>query len=97
MDISGSQSAAATSNKASSPSVVVDETSTTKDASTTKDTSTTKVAEQKRVRVERACDVCRHKKIKCDGKRPCKHCVGYTDGGQYSANNAELRSAQFIT
>ncbi|KAH6636526.1 fungal-specific transcription factor domain-containing protein [Chaetomium tenue] len=29
---------------------------------------------QKRRRVTRACDECRRKKIKCDGKQPCTHC-----------------------
>ncbi|KAJ6118291.1 hypothetical protein N7471_013758 [Penicillium samsonianum] len=30
---------------------------------------------QKRRRVGRACDECRRKKIKCDGKQPCTHCA----------------------
>ncbi|KAL8829382.1 MAG: hypothetical protein Q9191_002047 [Dirinaria sp. TL-2023a] len=30
---------------------------------------------QKRRRVTRACDECRRKKIKCDGKQPCTHCT----------------------
>lgn len=33
---------------------------------------------QKRRRVTRACDECRRKKIKCDGKQPCTHCSVYT-------------------
>ncbi|KAL8842069.1 MAG: hypothetical protein Q9170_000672 [Blastenia crenularia] len=32
----------------------------------------------KRRRVTRACDECRRKKIKCDGKLPCSHCTVYT-------------------
>ncbi|KAK8034745.1 fungal specific transcription factor domain-containing protein [Apiospora rasikravindrae] len=33
---------------------------------------------QKRRRVTRACDECRRKKIKCDGKQPCTHCQVYS-------------------
>ena len=36
---------------------------------------------QKRRRVTRACDECRRKKIKCDGKQPCTHCTVYSYGG----------------
>ncbi|CAK7274455.1 Gypsy retrotransposon integrase-like protein 1 [Sporothrix epigloea] len=32
----------------------------------------------KRRRVTRACDECRRKKIKCDGRQPCTHCSVYT-------------------
>jgi hypothetical protein len=35
---------------------------------------------QKRRRVTRACDECRRKKIKCDGKIPCTHCTVYSYG-----------------
>src|SRR5947207_2735056 len=35
---------------------------------------------QKRRRVTRACDCCRRKKIKCDGKQPCTHCTVYSYG-----------------
>jgi hypothetical protein len=31
----------------------------------------------RRKRVGRACDPCRHKKVKCNGKQPCQHCAGY--------------------
>jgi len=34
-------------------------------------------AESKRRRIARACDMCRKKKIKCDGKQPCGHCQSY--------------------
>lgn len=37
---------------------------------------------QKRRRVTRACDECRRKKIKCDGKQPCTHCTVYSYGTQ---------------
>lgn len=33
---------------------------------------------QKRRRVTRACDECRRKKIKCDGRQPCTHCTVYS-------------------
>jgi len=35
---------------------------------------------QKRRRVTRACDECRRKKIKCNGKQPCTHCSVYSYG-----------------
>ncbi|KAI1366584.1 N-terminal binuclear Zn cluster-containing protein [Xylaria arbuscula] len=36
------------------------------------------VNEAKRRRIARACDMCRKKKIKCDGKMPaCTHCINY--------------------
>lgn len=35
------------------------------------------IPSQKRRRVSRACDECRRKKIKCDGKQPCTHCSVY--------------------
>ncbi|KAG9233707.1 fungal-specific transcription factor domain-containing protein [Amylocarpus encephaloides] len=35
-------------------------------------------SEAKRRRIARACDMCRKKKIKCDGKMPaCTHCINY--------------------
>jgi len=40
---------------------------------------------QKRRRVGRACDECRRKKIKCDGKQPCTHCTVYSYGASYSS------------
>lgn len=39
---------------------------------------------QKRRRVGRACDECRRKKIKCDGKQPCTHCTVYSYGANIS-------------
>lgn len=39
---------------------------------------------QKRRRVTRACDECRRKKIKCDGKQPCTHCSVYSYGRRLS-------------
>lgn len=38
---------------------------------------------QKRRRVTRACDECRRKKIKCDGKQPCTHCTVYSYGSYF--------------
>jgi len=40
---------------------------------------------QKRRRVTRACDECRRKKIKCDGKQPCTHCTVYSYGQSYNS------------
>lgn len=39
--------------------------------------NTTKPPELKRKRVTRACDNCRSKKVKCDGRQPCIHCTVY--------------------
>lgn len=41
---------------------------------------------QKRRRVGRACDECRKKKIKCDGKQPCTHCTVYSYGAVSSSS-----------
>ncbi|KAJ2783541.1 hypothetical protein GGI15_002546 [Coemansia interrupta] len=41
-------------------------------------------ADGKRQRVSRACDKCRRKKVKCDGKRPiCTHCAAIGDSCTY--------------
>lgn len=50
---------------------------------------------QKRRRVTRACDECRRKKIKCDGKQPCTHCTVYSYG-MLDAND-ELRVVDELT
>ena len=43
---------------------------------------------QKRRRVTRACDECRRKKIKCDGKQPCTHCTVYSYGMLYQFSHS---------
>lgn len=43
--------------------------------------------EQKRRRVTRACDNCRQKKVKCDGKQPCIHCTVYSYNCRYDQPN----------
>lgn len=53
--------------------------STAHDAENDSDTKPN-VPMQKRRRVTRACDECRRKKIKCDGKQPCTHCTVYSYG-----------------
>lgn len=52
------------------------------DSSATSSAQPSKVSHpvQKRRRVTRACDECRRKKIKCDGKQPCTHCTVYSYG-----------------
>lgn len=40
----------------------------------------------RRERVTRACASCRRKKIKCDGKLPCSHCVKRSTGCVYEGN-----------
>lgn len=43
--------------------------------------------EVKRKRVTRACDNCRQKKVKCDGKQPCIHCTVYSYKCSYDQPN----------
>lgn len=51
---------------------------------------------KKRRRTARACDECRCKKIKCDGRQPCEHCEGYDYGkvdiAEPCARTVEMRS-----
>ncbi|CAK7896480.1 activator of stress genes 1 [[Candida] anglica] len=44
-------------------------------------------AQHKRRRVTRACDECRKKKVKCDGKQPCIHCTVYSYTCTYQQPN----------
>ncbi|KAH3996273.1 hypothetical protein HBH98_116410 [Parastagonospora nodorum] len=48
---------------------------------------------QKRRRVTRACDECRRKKIKCDGKQPCTHCTVYSYECSYDQPSNRRRNA----
>ncbi|KAF2032377.1 hypothetical protein EK21DRAFT_60926 [Setomelanomma holmii] len=48
---------------------------------------------QKRRRVTRACDECRRKKIKCDGKQPCTHCTVYSYASTYDQPSNRRRNA----
>jgi hypothetical protein len=50
------------------------------DETPTSDSGIKHLPMQKRRRVTRACDECRRKKIKCDGKQPCTHCTVYSYG-----------------
>ncbi|KAG5421051.1 ASG1 [Candida metapsilosis] len=43
--------------------------------------------EPKRRRVTRACDTCRSKKVKCDGRQPCIHCTVYSFRCTYDQPN----------
>lgn len=60
---------------------------------------------QKRRRVTRACDECRRKKIKCDGKQPCTHCTVYSygkhptywTGFRYVSNHSAMQTALMIS
>lgn len=47
---------------------------------------------QKRRRVTRACDECRRKKIKCDGKQPCTHCSVYSYECTYDQPSSRRRN-----
>lgn len=57
---------------------------TNNSSTTTRNKSTT---EPKRRRVTRACDNCRQKKVKCDGKQPCIHCTVYSYKCTYDQPN----------
>lgn len=48
-------------------------------------------SDRKRRRVTRACDVCRRKKVKCDGKQPCIHCTVYSYRCAYEEPNVRNR------
>lgn len=50
----------------------------------------TKNGPNKRIRVSRACDTCRKRKVKCDGKQPCIHCTVYS----YECTYNHLRPVQ---
>lgn len=63
-------------------------------ASLDKATQPPKPLGQKRRRVTRACDECRRKKIKCDGKQPCTHCTVYSYGQYACEENAEVRTGR---
>lgn len=53
---------------------------------------------QKRRRVTRACDECRRKKIKCDGKQPCTHCTVYSYGKlPWSSSHGSLRRSMLTS
>lgn len=49
--------------------------------------------DQKRRRVTRACDNCRLKKVKCDGKQPCIHCTVYSYNCTYDRPNVRNKKA----
>lgn len=49
--------------------------------------------DQKRRRVTRACDNCRLKKVKCDGKQPCIHCTVYSYSCTYDRPNVRNKKA----
>lgn len=46
-----------------------------------------RASDLKRRRVTRACDNCRLKKVKCDGKQPCIHCTVYLFSCTYDRPN----------
>lgn len=52
---------------------------------------------QKRRRVTRACDECRRKKIKCDGKQPCTHCTVYSYGRSNRAVSGKYPKEIIVT
>ncbi|KAF2433222.1 hypothetical protein EJ08DRAFT_647599 [Tothia fuscella] len=63
------------------------------DAGDSADNSKPNIPTQKRRRVTRACDECRRKKIKCDGKQPCTHCTVYSYECTYDQPSNRRRNA----
>lgn len=47
---------------------------------------------RKRQRIMHACDECRRKKIKCDGRKPCFHCSVY-GYGETQLSNSHLKAS----
>lgn len=82
-DASGNKETNASDSRPESPSA------DSPDESATKTTAPL----QKRRRVTRACDECRRKKIKCDGKQPCTHCTVYSYGKAHSRLNVQTLQA----
>ncbi|SZF05698.1 unnamed protein product [Blumeria hordei] len=49
----------------------------------------------KRRRISRACDECRKRKVKCDGKSPCVNCASYRfDCSYYKPSNRQKRPSR---
>ncbi|KAI5950929.1 ASG1 [Candida jiufengensis] len=44
-------------------------------------------SEPRKKRVAKACDICKKKKVKCDGLRPCLHCTVYSYRCSYDSPN----------
>ncbi|ETS86285.1 hypothetical protein PFICI_00113 [Pestalotiopsis fici W106-1] len=49
---------------------------------------------RKRRRTTKACDDCRRKKIKCDGKRPCSSCADFNSDCTYARSAASEKEAK---
>ncbi|SCU95934.1 LAFA_0G03268g1_1 [Lachancea sp. 'fantastica'] len=60
------------------------------------DHSTEKL-QPKRLRVPRACDVCRQRKVRCDGRRPCIHCTVYSHNCTYSPISRAIRKSRTLS
>lgn len=52
--------------------------------------------QEKRRRVTRACDNCRQKKVKCDGKQPCIHCTVYSYICTYDQPNIRNKNLSIL-
>lgn len=51
---------------------------------------------EKRIRVARACDLCRKRKVKCDGKQPCIHCTVYSYKCSYNQGSVPVAPQETI-
>lgn len=50
--------------------------------------------ERKRRRVLQACDECRKRKVRCDGRQPCSHCTAYNNECVFSRGGAAKRTEE---
>ncbi|KAF2197368.1 hypothetical protein GQ43DRAFT_209497 [Delitschia confertaspora ATCC 74209] len=76
-----------------SPAGAAEETSPTNENDPDNAQKPSAIPMQKRRRVTRACDECRRKKIKCDGKQPCTHCTVYSYECTYDQPSNRRRNA----
>ncbi|KDN48471.1 hypothetical protein K437DRAFT_86488 [Tilletiaria anomala UBC 951] len=54
-------------------------------------------SQSKRKRVYRACEVCRRKKVRCNGEKPCQHCVTYNEKCHYfEAKDRSAYSKRYV-
>ena len=75
-------------------------TGTATTAATTSTTITTSSAtakqssSDKRLRVQRACDTCKRRKVKCDGLKPCSNCVKHLSECSYDFSRGKVKKGK---
>lgn len=48
----------------------------------------------KRLRVQRACDTCKRRKVKCDGMKPCSNCVKHLSECSYDFSRGKVKKGK---